>query len=306
LPATLALVLSALAGCIQFDGGASDDDETPAPAEVGDGNETTGPANEAPTAVIAVTVANETNHTYTFDASNSTDPEGGNLSYAWDFGDGETAMGVTVNHTFNASASGQGDATGNESSASNEPATQPAPSGNESTTGNESADSNNVTFVVTLVVADDQNATDTAKETISFAAGPPKGVLYETHNQTFEASTLVGTVAGGGDGGVVGLGVDYVSWDIVVNDTTADGYAVEAQLTHIILTASGGDAYNDLDLYLLDSEGNEVASSTTPSGNEEILHEEPLPAGDYTIAVYHWSGAAADITVELGIEYYTV
>jgi len=35
-----------------------------------------------------------------FDASNSTDPDGSIVSYAWDFGDGETGAGQTVNHTF--------------------------------------------------------------------------------------------------------------------------------------------------------------------------------------------------------------
>jgi hypothetical protein len=39
----------------------------------------------------------------TFDASASYDPSGpagGGLSYAWDFGDGATASGATVNHTY--------------------------------------------------------------------------------------------------------------------------------------------------------------------------------------------------------------
>ena len=41
-----------------------------------------------------------TDLTCSFDASGSTDPDGGILSYAWNFGDGGTATGVTVDHLY--------------------------------------------------------------------------------------------------------------------------------------------------------------------------------------------------------------
>lgn len=53
--------------------------------------------NVPPTAVFTSTC---TNLACTFDGSGSTDPEGPIQSYAWDFGDGATATGVTPAHAY--------------------------------------------------------------------------------------------------------------------------------------------------------------------------------------------------------------
>lgn len=57
---------------------------------------------------IAQATASETvvtpGATIQFDASHSSDPDGDELSYHWDFGDGKTADGATVSHTYEAGA----------------------------------------------------------------------------------------------------------------------------------------------------------------------------------------------------------
>jgi chitodextrinase len=57
--------------------------------------------NNPPVAVLTVMPATGTNLTlFTFDASGSSDPDGGIKGYQWDFGDNKTAQGVGVTHKY--------------------------------------------------------------------------------------------------------------------------------------------------------------------------------------------------------------
>ncbi len=58
--------------------------------------------NQPPTAVINGPTSGLVGELLTFDASSSSDPDGMIASYTWDFGDGSTAVGMTVNHSYNA------------------------------------------------------------------------------------------------------------------------------------------------------------------------------------------------------------
>ncbi|MFA5772424.1 MAG: S8 family serine peptidase, partial [Thermoplasmata archaeon] len=56
--------------------------------------------NYIPMAKFAVSGAQSTDSPITFDASGSIDPNGDTLIYSWNFGDGTTGTGKTVNHTY--------------------------------------------------------------------------------------------------------------------------------------------------------------------------------------------------------------
>jgi PKD repeat protein len=75
-----------------------------------------------------------------FDATNSSDPDGGSLSYSWEFGDGTTASGVAPGHTYSSAG----------------------------------------TYTVTLTVEDDEGDTDTATRTVTVPSNSPPSVTIDT------------------------------------------------------------------------------------------------------------------------------
>ncbi len=76
-----------------------------------------------------------------YDASSSTDPDGTIVGYSWDFGDGTSATGVIVGHTYNSDG----------------------------------------TFTVTLTTTDDSGASSTIQQTIVVGPAAPVGPRPETY-----------------------------------------------------------------------------------------------------------------------------
>jgi PKD repeat protein len=60
------------------------------------------PPNQAPTAVIETYLISKDGRSYRFDGSKSSDPDGQIVSYDWNFGDGNTGMGMVVEHHYTA------------------------------------------------------------------------------------------------------------------------------------------------------------------------------------------------------------
>jgi PKD repeat protein len=66
----------------------------------GCGGSGSGPAKQAPVAMISGSATAAPGAVLTLVATGSTDPQGETLTYAWNFGDGGTATGVVAQHTY--------------------------------------------------------------------------------------------------------------------------------------------------------------------------------------------------------------
>jgi len=124
------------------------------------------PENQDPSASFSASPSDPTvDESVSFDASGSSDDDGSIASYEWDFGDGATASGETVTHTFTAS----GD------------------------------------YNVELTVTDDDGATDTTTQTLSVteAAAPANFQISATDVESpvtqGDAATVSATVENTGD-----------------------------------------------------------------------------------------------------------
>ena len=117
--------------------------------------------NQAPTAVITGPTSGVAGASLTFSGSQSSDPDGSIVSYAWDFGDGQSGTGASVTKTY----------------------------------------ANAGTYSVRLTVTDAQAATATRVQTVTITASAPttgsiSGVVSSSAGGGLAGVTV--TVAGGG------------------------------------------------------------------------------------------------------------
>jgi len=163
--------------------------------------------NKSPVAIFT-----ESDHTVyngdviTFNAADSYDPDGTIVSYSWDFGDGNTATGVTVSHAY----------------------------------------ADNGSYVVTLTVTDNDGATDSAHATKTIMNRHPVAIftesahtVYSSENIHFDASESHDP-----DGTIVSYSWDFGDGNTATGVTASHSYPASGTYT-VTLTVTDNDGATD-------------------------------------------------------------
>jgi len=138
-----------------------------------------------------------TGESITFDATESYDPDGIIVSYFWDFGDGSNATGVVVSHSY----------------------------------------ADDGTYIVSLTVTDDDNATGTATATVNILNRPPTASFAESAETAYtgEEITFNASSSYDSDGSIVSYFWDFGdgtnATGIVVYHTYGDNGTYTVTLT---------------------------------------------------------------------------
>ena len=249
-------------------------------------------SNTAPTASFTYSPSKpETSDTVTFDASGSLDSDGVIQSYDWDFGDGTTATGETVSHSY----SNPGD------------------------------------YTATLTVTDDDGETDTETQTVSVTNSDTASIddIQTTVSDTdgdgltdkIEAEVTVSKVTSGQTTVTLGeanFEVDVSPTDtgqalfVTPNDTDGDGTDEEVEFVDIppsgessvdatytvVANLSGqsdgetGTVTVELGGGTTDSESytvTEATGSLSPDNPFGEANNDPLPRGDVITKIIDWN-----------------
>jgi len=135
--------------------------------------------------------------TVAFNASGSYDPDGYIVDYSWDFGDGNTATGIIVSHSYPASGA----------------------------------------YTVTLTVTDDDGATDTTTTTKTVRNKPPVAIFTESAENVYVNEKITFNAAGSydPDGYIVDYSWDFgdgnTATGIIVSYAYADNGSYSVTLT---------------------------------------------------------------------------
>jgi len=148
-----------------------------------------------------------TDEMITFNATESYDPDGTIVSYSWDFGDGNTATGVTVSHGY----------------------------------------ADNGSYVVTLTVTDNDGATDIITATKTVKNRPPVAnftepahTVYSSENIHFDASESHDP-----DGTIVSYSWDFGDGNTATGVSVSHSYAASGEYT-VTLTVTDDDGATDI------------------------------------------------------------
>jgi len=147
-----------------------------------------------------------TDETVSFDASESYDPDGTIVSYLWNFGDGTTATGVTVQHAY----------------------------------------SQDGTYTVTLTVTDDEDATDTASATQTVLNRAPIASFTESAETVSSGESIHFDASGSRDpdGTIVNYLWNFGDGNTATGVTVDHAYADDGVYT-VTLTVTDDDGATD-------------------------------------------------------------
>ncbi|RKR72934.1 beta strand repeat-containing protein [Frondihabitans australicus] len=209
------------------------------------------PVNQAPTASFTSSM---NNLQVAFDGTGSSDPDGTVASYAWNFGDGSTGTGSTVNHTY-ASAG---------------------------------------TYSVKLTVTDNQGATGTATSSVTVVAPhvnqPPSAVI--TASTTGLKVSVDGTGSSDPDGTVASYAWNFGDGSTATGSTSSHTYLAGGTYTVTLTVTDNSGATGTATQSVTVAAPNQApVASMTLGANALTLTADGSASQDPdgTIAAYSWN-----------------
>ncbi len=215
---------------------------------------------------VAIFTATSNNLAATFDATGSSDPDGTIATYAWDFGDGSTGVGATVNHSY---------ATAN-------------------------------TYTVTLTLTDNSGGTTVLTHSITVQAANqlPIASLSTTNTAGSLTVGVDASASSDPDGTIASYDIDY--GDSTTHGATATSthsYAAAGTYTIglVVIDNRGGTATTTKAITITKTNILPVASFTNSASNLALAVDASASTDpDGTIASYAWdfgdTGTATGVT----------
>ncbi len=212
--------------------------------------------NQSPVAIF--TDSTETvyvDDTITFDAAESYDPDGTIVAYAWDFGDGTTATGVTVSHAYD----------------------------------------DNSSYVVTLTVTDNDGATDSVDATKVVMNRQPVALFTETSETVNTDDSISFDASGSydSDGTIVSYSWDFGDGTTATDVSVQHVYSQDGTYT-VSLTVTDDDGATDTTSATITVLNRVPVASFTESAETvstgESIHFDASESydPDGTIVAYSW------------------
>ncbi len=249
----------------------------------GGGDDGGGTTNEPPTASFTVGC---TDLSCDFDGSGSSDSDGSISSYDWDFGDGTTATGQTVSHTYGADGTYTVTLTVTDDAGDTGSDAQDVSVSESTTNEAPTADFTVSTKDLTADFTDQSSDSDGTVESWSWDFGDGATSTAQNPSHTYDADgTYTVTLTVTDDAGAT----DTASQDVTVSGSSGstnpafDSYSVSTRTTGPWKRASTSWAVSDADgdlasvtSELLDSSGNVLDSASTSVSGSSASGEHSL------------------------------